>query len=145
MANEVKTYKVTRRVRAANRLATRLIKLGRTDSWLLTTIGHSSGERRTVPVTPVEVGGQRYLVAPYGEVAWVKNLRANPKATLARGGASIRIVAEEVDPDRSGQVLSMYYSANEKYVADYMPIPGDKTITDFTAVADRYPVFRANS
>lgn len=129
----------------ANRFMTSLINRGKSDSWLLTTIGHSSGERRTVPVTPVEVGGQRYLVAPYGDRAWVKNIRANPKASLSRGGVSIRITAEEVKPDRTGQILSMYYTANEKYVGDFMQIPGDKTITDFTAVASQYPVFRAIS
>lgn len=145
MANETKKYKVTRKVRMANRFMTSLVKRGKTESWLLTTIGHSSGQRRTIPVTPVEVGGQRYLVAPYGAQAWVKNLRANPKATLQRGGASIRFTAEEVAPDRTGQVLSMYYAANEKYVGEYMYVPGDKTITDFTSVADRYPVFRVNT
>ncbi len=145
MANETKPYVVNARVKAVNRFVTRLVKWGRTPSWLLTTTGRVSGERRTVPVTPVEVGGQRYVVAPYGEVAWVKNLRANPKAILARGGTSIRITAEEIDPQRAGQVLSLYYADNEKYVGDYMYVPGDKTITDFTSVADRYPVFRANS
>ena len=145
MADKAKEYKVTRKVRMANRFVTSLVKRGKTDSWLLTTTGHKSGERRTVPVTPVEVGGQRYLVAPYGDQAWVKNLRANPKATLARGSVSIRITAEEVDPSRTGQILSMYYAANEKYVGDYMYVPGDKTITDFSSVADRYPVFRASS
>ena len=52
----------------------------------LTVPGRRTGRARTVPVIPVEVGGIRYLVSPYGESQWVGNLRAAGKATLARKG-----------------------------------------------------------
>ena len=42
----------------------------------LTVVGRTSGAERTVPVTPVVVDGREYLVAPYGHVGWVHNLRA---------------------------------------------------------------------
>ena len=137
-----KEYKLTRRVRLANRAAATMARRGRGANWILTTIGSKTGERREVVVTPVEVETVRYLVAPFGPSAWVGNLRANPKATLARGGASIRVTAVEVEADEGGRALAKYYSENAKDVGEYMDVSGDKTITDFVAAADRYPVFR---
>ena len=137
-----KEYRLTRTRRFGIRIGTAMARRGRGANWVLSTVGASSGQRRDVLVTPVEVDDTRYLVAPYGERPWVRNLRANPKATLARGGASIRITAVEVDSEEAGRALAKYYTENKRYVGDYMDISGDKTITDFIAAADRYPVFR---
>jgi F420H(2)-dependent quinone reductase len=52
----------------------------------LTVPGRRTRRARTVPVIPVEVEGIRYLVSPYGESDWVRNLRAAGKATLAPQG-----------------------------------------------------------
>ena len=51
-------------------------------SRILVVRGRKSGQIRTTPVNPLEIGGKRYLVAPRGETEWVRNLRA------ARGGES---------------------------------------------------------
>ncbi|MGZ4493730.1 MAG: nitroreductase/quinone reductase family protein, partial [Nocardioides sp.] len=42
----------------------------------LTVTGRRTGRPRSVPVIPVRLGAHRYLVAPYGESEWVRNLRA---------------------------------------------------------------------
>ncbi|WP_404353119.1 nitroreductase family deazaflavin-dependent oxidoreductase [Phycicoccus jejuensis] len=39
-------------------------------SWVLTTVGRRTGRERRNPVTVVDVGGRRWLVAPYGPVPW---------------------------------------------------------------------------
>ena len=62
----------------------------------LTVPGRRTGRARTVPVIPVEVGGIRYLVSPYGESQWVRNLRAAGKATLARKGKVETFQASEI-------------------------------------------------
>src|SRR5438552_13917006 len=49
-------------------------------SRFLVVRGRKSGQIRTTPVNPLEIGGKRYLVAPRGETEWERNLRA------ARGG-----------------------------------------------------------
>ena len=49
-------------------------------SYLLTTQGRKTGRPRTNPVCPVEHGGRRWLVAPYGPVSWVRNARATGHA-----------------------------------------------------------------
>src|SRR5260370_84388 len=49
-------------------------------SRILVVRGRKSGQIRTTPVNPLEIGGKRYLVVPRGETEWPRNLRA------ARGG-----------------------------------------------------------
>ena len=140
-----KDYRLTFGRKVANRFGALLARRGMGQNWILTTTGATSGERRDVVITPVEIEGRRYLVAPYGATAWVRNLRSHPRATLSHGGASIRIIATEVGDEEAGRALAKYYADNRKYVAEYMDVPGDKTITDFIAAADRYPVFRADT
>lgn len=140
-----KEYTVTRGRRAANRLMAMLVRRGKSASWILSTTGRTTGERRSVVVTPVEVDGTMYLVAPYGAVAWVKNVRANPQVTLSKGDTTMRVHTLEVDRDEAGPVLLSYHKQNATYVGDYMDIPGDGTLTDFVAVAEHYPVFRTES
>ena len=62
----------------------------------LTVPGRRTGRARTVPVIPVEVEVIRYLVSPYGESDWVRNLRAAGKATLARKGKAETFQASEI-------------------------------------------------
>ncbi len=50
--------------------------------------GRKSDQPHTVPVTLIEQDGQRWLVAPYGVVQWVRNIQAAGMATLTRGRRS---------------------------------------------------------
>jgi deazaflavin-dependent oxidoreductase (nitroreductase family) len=54
-------------------------------TYVLTTIGRKTGRPRSTPVTLVEKGDQRWLVAPYGPVSWVLTAVADPQGT--GGGA----------------------------------------------------------
>ena len=125
-----------------NRYVAFLAKRGKGPAWELSTTGRKSGERRKVMVTPVTVDGAEYLVAPYGSVSWVLNLRALNRATLSRGSAISRVKAVEVDGEEAGRALAMYYHENAKYVADYFELSSNPTIVDFTRVAETHPVFR---
>ncbi|MCL1594468.1 MAG: nitroreductase family deazaflavin-dependent oxidoreductase [Actinomycetia bacterium] len=137
-----KQYKVTAKVRFINSAMRFLSQRGKGPASELVVTGRTTGERRHVVVTPVTVNDVTYLVAPYGEVNWVLNIRANPKVTLSKGGATTRFTARQVDGDEGGKVLAMYYAENAKYVDEFMDIPGEHTITDFIAAAEKYPVFR---
>lgn len=83
----VKTYHVNVADRVEMVLLTALlragVKMGTTS--LLTVRGRKSGQPHTVPVVLVEQDGQRFLVAPYGVVQWVRNIRVAGTATLTRG------------------------------------------------------------
>mgnify|MGYP001547724096 FL=1 len=139
-----KQYKVTRFRKAVNRTASVMARLGKGPSWELTVTGRRSGEPRTVPVTPVDLDEARYLVAPYGAVAWVHNIRAAGEATLRRGGSTDRITVTEVDAQEAGPVLAVYFKALERIVGAYFDVPKEPTVEDFIAVADNHPVFRVN-
>jgi deazaflavin-dependent oxidoreductase (nitroreductase family) len=81
----VKQYRVTWRIRLINSLTSLMAYLGVGGPMaVLSTTGRNSGRKRTTTVTPIEVGGVEYLVAPYGEVGWVKNVRAKPQVRLRR-------------------------------------------------------------
>src|ERR1700756_2786607 len=75
---------------------------------LLTTTGRRSGQPRTTPVRTVTVDGRRYLVAAYGPVGWVHNIREQPSVELRRGHTRNTLQARVVDPDESGAVLRRY-------------------------------------
>jgi len=49
---------------------------------LITVRGRQSGLPRTTPVAIIEVSGRRWVWAPWGDVQWVRNLRAAGRATI---------------------------------------------------------------
>ena len=67
----------------ANPLAMRLSGRGVAT---LTVVGRRTGAPHKVPVIPVEVDGSHYLVSPYGESEWDRNLRTADKGELSRKG-----------------------------------------------------------
>src|SRR3954469_25875142 len=72
---------------------------------VLTTVGRKTGRRYSTPVQVVFLGGERWLVAPYGERAWVKNARASCSVELTRARRTERVGVEEVDPETAAPVL----------------------------------------
>src|SRR5262245_1058455 len=77
-------------------------------TYLLTVPGRKSGTPYSAPVTLVEVGHQRWLVAPYGEVGWVKNARAAGRVSLTRAGKSESVHIAELSPLDAAPVLKRY-------------------------------------
>ncbi len=65
---------------------------------LLTIRGRKSGLPRTTPVAIIEVSGRRWIWAPWGDVHWVRNLRAAGRATIAVRGLKEEVRATELDP-----------------------------------------------
>ncbi|VAW05479.1 hypothetical protein MNBD_ACTINO01-1909, partial [hydrothermal vent metagenome] len=104
--------------------------------------GRSSGRRRHVMVAPIVIDDTTYIVAPYGRVSWVRNVQANSHVSLSKGRAITRYSAVQMRGEEAGRVLVAYYIKNKKHVAHFVDVSGDKTLMDFVAAADRYPVFR---
>ena len=65
---------------------------------LVTIPGRNSGLPRTTPIAVIEVAGRRWMWAPWGEVHWVRNLRAAGRATVAVRGRKEEVRATELDP-----------------------------------------------
>lgn len=108
--------------------------------YLLTVPGRKSGQPRSTPVTLVETGVGRWLVAPYGTVSWVHNVRAAGEVTLSRGRQSETLRAVELDPDRSAPVLKAYLSENP-ITRSFFDVTADSPLDAFRAEAPRHPVF----
>jgi len=66
---------------------------------LITIPGRKSGEPRTAGVAIIEVDGRRWIWAPWGDVNWVRNLRAAGRATLTRRGRKEEVNATELGPE----------------------------------------------
>jgi deazaflavin-dependent oxidoreductase (nitroreductase family) len=137
-------YRVTFGKRLTNSLISTLIRLGAMpkSNYLLTTRGRRTGRPHTTPVTAVEDHGQRWLVAPYGPVAWVRNARADPLVTLTRGARSETVRLEEVrEPAEAARVLKLYVE-QVPLVRRYFQTRPDAPAAAFEQEADRHPVFR---
>ena len=64
---------------------------------LITIRGRKSGRPRTTPVAIIAVDGKRWVWAPWGDVHWVRNLRAAGGATITVRGHDEDVTATELD------------------------------------------------
>ena len=128
--------------RAVNRLVRLLLRLGTgpAGTYLLTVAGRRSGVPRSTPVTLVEEGGRRWLVAPYGVVAWVRNLRATGRASLSRGGRTEEIAVREVGVEEAAPVLKIYVT-RVPITRPFFDVGPESDLAAFRAEASRHPVF----
>src|SRR2546423_13859960 len=72
---------------------------------LLTIRGRKTGLPRTTPVTIAENSGRRGLIAPFGEVNWVRNLRAAGRATISVGRRKEEVTAVELGPTEAAAFI----------------------------------------
>jgi len=92
-------------------------------------------------VNPIERDGQLWLVAPYGAVGWVRNLRAAGEVTLTRGRRAEHLHATEVGPEEAAPVLRDYLK-KIRVVRPYFDVKPDGALDAFAAEARKHPVFR---
>jgi deazaflavin-dependent oxidoreductase (nitroreductase family) len=59
--------------------------------------GRKSGELRPTPIAVLRVDGRQFVWAPWGEVNWVRNLRAAGYATIIEGREREEVTATELD------------------------------------------------
>src|ERR687892_1350256 len=107
---ELRPYRKSWWRRGLNLVVRPLARLGLTGprTHLLTVVGRSTGKPWSTPVSIVREGGQRWLVAPYGERNWVKNARAAGWVELRRGRRTERVRVDELPPGERAAVLRDY-------------------------------------
>ena len=64
---------------------------------LVTVRGRKSGLPRTTPLAVIEVSSRRWVWSPWGEVQWVRNLRAAGRATITVRRRKEEVSATELD------------------------------------------------
>jgi deazaflavin-dependent oxidoreductase (nitroreductase family) len=138
-----RTFRQTRLRRLGNRLIAPLARLGLAGkrTHVLTVRGRRSGRRLSTPVQLVFDDRGRWLVAPYGERAWVKNARAAGEVELTRARKTIAYDLEEVGPEEAAPVLRAYLRATP-IVRPYFEARPDAPLEAFAAEAGAHPVFR---
>jgi deazaflavin-dependent oxidoreductase (nitroreductase family) len=137
---QVRGFRMSGADRIGNAIFVMLTRAGVGPAHLLTTRGRKTGRPRTNPVILVQQDGQRWLVAPYGAVSWVLNARAAGRVALRRGRVSRDYTIRELPPAQSGPILQRYIRIAPA-TRPYFQAGKDSPAEDFTAEADRHPVF----
>lgn len=137
-----KEYEVTTGKRIVSRMMGTCARLGIGNFVILTTTGRETGQPRTVTLAPISDPDGQYLVSPYGNSAWVRNVRKTPHAVLQRGGSRRAVRLVEVTGQKANLVKGYY--EREAFARQFMDVPGDGTVEDFATVPDRFPVFRVD-
>ncbi len=156
-----KPYRVTASVRINNAMISSLLRLG-IKIWsfsLLTVRGRKSGKPIVTPIAIFVQEGKRYLIASYGVVNWVRNLRAaGGEATLTKMRHSEKIRAIELPKDtaalvfrealRSGPpgipavIFRVYRSL---LVLPYLNVTENSSLEEFEREVLTHPVFLVQS
>ncbi len=141
--------KAPRFVRVLDRLVSRLIGVGVPfgPNALITVRGRKTGEPRTTPVAIVQVGNRRWIQGAFGEVNWVRNLRAAGEVTLTVGKRQETVHTTALDKEEAAaffaDVLGPYLRRLPPPVRWIMPplLGLSDVLKDPAAAAERHPVF----
>ncbi len=139
-----KEYKMNAGQRLANAVMRLMTEhgLGADYRHMLCVRGRATGVLRSTPVDVMEIDGISWLVAPYGEVNWVRNIRAaGGHATLSRGKRTVDLLAEEVTPADAVGVIRTYLRSVPVTRA-YWDVTADATDAQIAADGVHHPVFR---
>ncbi len=156
-----KQYRVNAFMRINNAMTSCLLHLGvNLGSFALLTVrGRKSGKPIETPIAIFVQEGKRYLTTPYGEVNWVRNLRAaGGEATITHNRRTEKIHAIELDPVaaapifrealRSGPpgipaVLVRVYRS--LFVLPYLNVTENSSLEEFEREVLTHPVFLLQS
>jgi deazaflavin-dependent oxidoreductase (nitroreductase family) len=152
-----KPYRAGLLVRFNNAVMRSLIRAGiRIETFaVLTAPGRRTGRPVHVPLVVFSHGGNRYLVASYGVVNWVQNLRAaDGLAELRRGHTTEQITTIELPPDQAGPILRFSLQTGPPgiprlivrifrrfFVLPYLDVHMNSSDDDFARSAIGHPVF----
>lgn len=141
-----RTYRLGPARRLTNMVITALIRVSLAPPHyvLVTVVGRTTGRRHSTPIRPVQVDRQRYLVAPYGAVAWVRNARAAGQVTLSRGRRHEAVTVQECTAEQSAPVLRHYVRV-VPVTRPYVDAGPDDPLERFIGEATHHPVFRITS
>ena len=112
---------------------------------MLQVKGRRSGRLRTTVLVVAKHDGQRYLVSMLGEGSeWVRNVRAAGGEAFVKRGRSHPVKLTEVPISKRGPILKTYCHVATSG-RHHLPVAHDAPISEFDAIAERYPVFRIDA
>jgi predicted ester cyclase len=106
--------------------------------------GRTSGTIYTIPVELVETSGTSFLVAAFGEVNWVRNLRAAGQAHLTRRRRTEAIGVVELGTREAAPILKQFLRESQRvsFLKPYFHVTPHSPLADFEREALYHPVFR---
>ena len=143
MSGAPRPYRKSLWRRALNALVRPLARVGLTGprTHLLTVPGRNSGKLWSTPVSLVQMGDERWLVAPYGDRNWVRNARASGWVELQRGSRRERLAVQELGAAEAVPVLREYYRRG-RVTRPFFVVNLESPKEAWLAEAPRHPVFR---
>ncbi|HET7207161.1 MAG TPA: nitroreductase family deazaflavin-dependent oxidoreductase [Terriglobales bacterium] len=130
-----------------NRMTAWMSGKGLTPPILLTleVRGRRSGQLRDTVLVVTEHEGQRYLVSMLGDDSdWVRNVRAAGGRALVKRGQSRPVQLTEIPAGERAPILKAYCQVATSG-REHFPVAHDAPLSEFDAVAERYPVFRIDA
>ena len=111
---------------------------------LLSVRGRKSGKIYTTPVALVKQYGERWLVAAFGEVSWVHNLRAAGEAQLISGRRAETIGVVELGITDAAPILRKFLIDFHlvPFIPPYFDATPQSPLLNFQHEASSHPVFR---
>jgi deazaflavin-dependent oxidoreductase (nitroreductase family) len=151
MATQVASQRAPSFVEKINPLVLRMMGIGvpMGPNGLITIRGRKSGELRTTPVAFVEIGGRTWVQSPFGDVNWVRNLRAAGEATITLGKRRSEVravdlsIGEKVEFYR--EVLGPYIRRMRGGTLLAKMLGLSEALDDPEAAAERHPVFELHA
>ena len=115
---------------------------------LITIRGRTSGEPRTTPIALIEIDGRRWVSSPFGDVNWVRNLRASGEATVTAGRKREAVAAIELSKEervaffrnRMGPYVRRIRLGLGRFIIGSV-LGAKEMLDDPENAAERHPVF----
>jgi deazaflavin-dependent oxidoreductase (nitroreductase family) len=156
-----KHYRINAFVRINNAMTSSLLRLG-INMWsfsLLTVRGRKSGKPIETPLAIFVQEGNRYLIATYGVVNWVRNLRTTGgEATITRGRRTEKIHAVELPPETAAPIFrealrsgppgipaAIFRGYRALFVLPYLNVTENSSLEEFEREVLTRPVFLLQS
>lgn len=141
--------RISKAVLSMSRWVAQLLRLGLPMGPLriLETTGRISGQPRTTPVVLTTHEGESWLVSPFGDTDWVRNVRSQPNVHLVRLRRRQSVQLTEVAPDTAGPVLQTFLHRFRliPFVPPAFTAAAGSDLAAFLAEAPRHPVFHVST
>jgi deazaflavin-dependent oxidoreductase (nitroreductase family) len=147
MAHQLSGVRIPGIVPLFNPIARRLMRLGVPlgPNALLSVRGRKSGQVRTTPVALVEIDGRAWVSGTFGDVNWVRNLRAAGEGTITLGHRQQPVRAEELTHDEKlaffTDILGPYVRGGAMRRRMISILKADDIVDDPAGAAARISVF----
>jgi deazaflavin-dependent oxidoreductase (nitroreductase family) len=139
-------FRMTTGLRVASLIISTLVRIGLPigPSVLLSVRGRKSGKIYTIPIALVENSGTSFLVAAFGEVNWVRNLRATGQAQITRRGRTRNVGIVELGTQEAMPILKQFIkeSQNVPFHKPYFHVTPSSPLAEYEQEALYHPVFR---